>query len=266
MDVVFPAPPRCSRALWRDTISPQEHGSWSLAFEPLVLSLLVAPSAPGVLLAISLAAAFFVRRPLRIARGERRAERRVAAQWAVAGCGGVALVALAAAIALGGVGWLGWLAPMMVAGGIFAWFDLRGDGRAEVAEVTGAAVFALAPAAFAAVAGWTGSEAVALALIVLGRAVPSVLMVRAFLRGAKTGIRRDLPAVVTAGAALIMAWLLFARGLAPFLALAAMMVFAGRALALLVVVRPAWRARTVGMMEAILGLAFVAGLALTWRG
>ena len=60
--------------------------------------------------------------------------------------------------------------------------------------------------------------------------------------------------------------LLVAHDLAPFFAVVALVGFAVRAFALLVVVRPAWRARSVGMMEGILGLVFVGGLALTWGG
>lgn len=266
MDMVFPAPPPVSVSLWRDTIAPKEHGSWSLAFEPIVLSLLVAPSAPGALLAAALAAGFFARRPLRIARVEQRPDRRAAALWALAGCAATALIALVGTLAQSGVEWLLWLPPMALAGGFFMYFDLRGAGREAAAEVAGAAAFALAPAAVAALGGWSPLEAVALSLLVLGRSVPSVLCVRAFLRAAKSGIRRDGPALVAASVALAVAAGLVACSLAPFFAFGVMLGFAVRAFALLVVIRPGWRARSVGILEAILGLVFVAGLALAWRG
>ena len=266
MVMVFRAPPTIALSLWRDIISPKEHGSWSLAFEPIVLSLLVAPSAAGTLLAAALAAGFFARRPLRIARVEHRPERRAAAFWALSGCAGIALVAFGGALVQGGIAWLPWLLPLALAGGFFAYFDLRGAGRAAAAEVAGAAAFALAPAAVAALAGWTPLEIVALALVVLGRSVPSVLCVRAFLRAAKTGVRRDGAALVAASVALAVAAVLVAHALAPFFAVVVMVGFTVRAFALLVVIRPAWRARSVGMMEAILGLVFVAGVALAWGG
>ncbi len=265
MDIALPTTPRVSVSLWRDAIAPKEHGSWSLAFEPIALGLAVAPSWPGVWFGGALAAVFFARRPLRIAWRERRGQRRALAGRALAGCSAVAVTCLAGAMTLAGAGWLAWLLPMAIAGGIFAGCDLRGDGRVEVAEVAGSAAFALAPAAFAALAGWTPLAALALAAVMLGRAVPSVLCVRAYLRAAKTGVRRDAPALLAAGFAVAVMAVLVDRALAPFAAVAAMVVFAARALALLTVVRPAWHARSVGLLEAGLGLLFIFCVAGAWR-
>ena len=47
---------------WREAIKltlPNEHGSWSLALEPLALGLLVAPSAAGAALGLAAACGFF---------------------------------------------------------------------------------------------------------------------------------------------------------------------------------------------------------------
>src|SRR5687768_11024783 len=114
-------------SLWRDTICPKEHGSWSLAFEPIALGLLVAPSVPGAFFGLALAAGFFARRPLRMAVLERREPRRQAAYRALAICGSAALTAFAAVLLLRGVSWLTYLVPTLVAGAAFAWFDARGD-------------------------------------------------------------------------------------------------------------------------------------------
>lgn len=246
-------------------MAPKEHGSWSLAFEPLALALLVAPSLPGALFALSLAAGFFARRPLKAAFSERRPERRADSRRALAGCLALALLAFGAAIALGGTAWLRWLAPMVAAGGVFAYFDVRGAGREEAAEIAGSAAFALAPAAFAGLAGWTPLAAIGLAIVMLGRAVPSVLCVRAFLRAGKTGVRRDAPALAAALVALTAAAVLAFNGAVPFFAVVALTALAVRAFALLVVLRPTWRARSIGMLEAILGLLFVLSLAAAWN-
>ena len=53
-------------------------------------------------------------------------------------------------------------------------------------------------------------------------------------------------------------------GFAPWLGAGFAALFVVRSYALLVWLRPAWRARTLGMVETALGLAFVAGLAATW--
>ncbi|HEX2855345.1 MAG TPA: YwiC-like family protein [Opitutaceae bacterium] len=250
---------------WRDFLCPKEHGSWSLAFEPLALGLLVAPSSGGGCLALALAAGFFARRPLRMAVQHRvDASRRLTAAWTVAGCAGAALFAGAAAVRLGGTAWLIWLLPVAAAGAAFAWFDAHGAGREELAEVSGAAAFALTPATLAILAGWPPLSATALAVVMVGRSVPSVLCVRAFLRRAKTGRSGNGLALVTSSAALLATVFVVARGGAPLFAGVALAAFFLRALALLVVIRPAWRARTVGMLEAVLGVVFVLGLAAAW--
>ncbi len=260
------SPPAPSVSLWRDCIAPKEHGSWSLAFEPIALSLLVAPSVPGALLALALAGGFFARRPLRMAWSERRAERRLAARRACCICLSSAALAFAGVVALGGVEWTAWLAPVAIFGCVFAVYDTQGGGREEVAEVAGSAAFALTPAAFAILGGWGPASAAALALLMLARSVPSVLYVRAFLRAAKTGVRRDLPALLTSAVALGAAVFLYDRGIAPLFAVVAMIVFLLRAVAVLLAFRPKWRASRIGMIEAMLGVSFVAGLAATWRG
>src|SRR5208283_2159794 len=59
------APPAQPASRVRSVFLPREHGSWSLALEPLALGLFVAPSMAGVALALAAAAGFFARRPLR---------------------------------------------------------------------------------------------------------------------------------------------------------------------------------------------------------
>ena len=251
-------------SLWRDVICPKEHGSWSLAGEPIALALPVAPSAPGALLGLALVAGFFARRPLRAVAIERRPERRPAAWRAVGLCVGGAVAALGAAVVLVGANWLMWLVPAALAGAAFAWCDARGAGRAELAELAGATAFALTPIAIAVLGGWTPAAAVALSVVMVGRAAPSVATVRAFIRAAKTGARHDaFPLGASLGALLAATWLATA-GWAPRFAAVALGLFALRSFALLVLFRPAWRARTLGMFEAAAGVLFILGLAATW--
>lgn len=246
-------------------MAPKEHGSWSLAFEPLALSLLVAPSRAGAGLALALAAAFFARRPLRLLMLERRAERRSVALRALALCGAAGLAGLAAALAMGGSDWLAWLAPSAIAGAAFVYFDVRGEGRAELAELAGATAFAATPIAFAVLGGMNATSAVALGALMVGRAAPSVATVRAMLRAVKTGVRHDGLALTATAAALVLSVWLASRGFAPLTGAVAMGVFMVRALALLVFARPAWRGRTIGMLEATLGLLFIASVATAWN-
>ena len=115
---------------FRALVSPKEQGSWSFAFEPVLLGLLVAPSVPGLFLAGAVAHAFFVRRPLKLAftlpDGDDR--RRPALRWAailttftLIGFIGAAMFASRMA-----------LCPLLLCvpfGAIFLWFDLRNVAR-----------------------------------------------------------------------------------------------------------------------------------------
>jgi hypothetical protein len=161
---------------------PKEHGSWSLALEPLVLGLLVAPSAAGDGLAVAALAGFFLRRPLKSLLREpfnaQRKQMMICAFVLIV----IAMVGLLLAAGLGGTAKLWPLAPAAMAGIAFAWFDSRNEARAEAAELAGATAFGILPAAFGALAGWSTVESVALAMIMLARSVPTIMFVRTYNR------------------------------------------------------------------------------------
>lgn len=250
---------------WVSVVLPREHGSWSLALEPLAFGLIAAPSLAGASLALAVVAAFFARRPLRMLFGEVVSAGRAEARGPLAVLVVVAVLAFGVAVMLGGTAWLGWLLPVAGAGAVFLYFDLRAAGRESVAEVAGATAFALLPAALAGLAGWPPLSAVALALVMLGRAVPAVLTVRECLRAAKTGRRAPAAAVLTAAGAFMAGMALVRSGLAPTPAAWLLALLAARTTTLLVWPRPVWRARTLGMIEAVLGAFFVLALGAVWK-
>lgn len=256
-----------SSVSFRSLVLPKEHGSWSLAFEPVALGLLVAATPAGFALAATIVAGFFVRRPLKLAvtfpGGDPR--RRPALAWAL-GFGTVACVALT------GTAWLGsWSAlwPLLGCvpfGAIFLWFDLRNEMRAAEAELAGSAAFALAPAAFATLAGWNAPAALGLAALMLTRSIPTVLTVRCYLRLAKSLPAQPFDAIAAAVFALIAITILAQRGVVPIVGgwlatglLARTVVFVTR-------LRPAWTAKQVGLLEGFIGLVYLSGLALAWHG
>lgn len=216
-------------------------------------------------MAVAVVAAFFARRPLRLAFRAEDAEERALAVGSLVALGALATVALGATVWWGGLSWLGWLLPTAATGAVFLYFDLQAAGREGVAEVAGAGAFAWVPAAMAAAAGWEFAAGCALAAVMLGRAVPTVLAVRAYLRAAKTGQRQSGAALVTSVVALVVGVALVRSGLAPRVAAWLLALLALRTGALLVWPRPVWRARTLGMIETILGIAFVLGAGLAWR-
>jgi len=251
----------------KSLLLPKEHGSWSLAFEPVVLALLVAPSGAGGALAAAVAAGFFTRRPLKLAFTLPVADPRRAT------AGGLALVGavLAGAALLVGAILGGWreLWPLLLAapfGAAFLWFDLRNEMREAEAELAGSIAFALTPAAFAALAGWPPVPALALAGLTLARSVPTVLVVRTYLR-----INKGKPAGVFASlisntlALLLVAALGWAQ-LVPPAAVALGLVFWLRGCWLVTAFRPAWTARRVGLLEAVLGALQVGLLAVGYAG
>jgi hypothetical protein len=236
---------------------PKEHGSWSLALEPLALGLLVAPSWAGGALAGVVLAGFFARRPLKAALVPACSLRRVVARetlvmWSalvVAGLFEVAVLAPWTAL---------WpLLPVAGLGAVFLHCDAQGESRAAGAEVAGSAAFALVPAALATLAGWPPAGALALAGVALARSVPAVLTVRGYLRLRKDGTPAGGWAILSAGvAALLLAALGRFCGV-PWIAAGCGGLLLLRTFWLLGPWRPAWPARHVGMFEAVAGLLYV---------
>jgi hypothetical protein len=257
--------PQGLAASWRDLVKPKEHGSWSLAFEPLALALLVAPSRPGFLLGIAIIVAFFLRRPVKIACRETRPARRAAARRITLAGAVLAFACAAAAVLVGNIASTLWLIPSALGGVFFLAFDLRNAGREQTAEAVGAAAFAFLPAAFAVLAGWSAAEALALGAIMIGRAVPTVLTVRAALRNAKS-VEHHHCAPVLAGFIAVAAGFAFSRvSLVPSLVPWLLAVLAFRTCVLLLVRHRPLRASAIGMFEAVNGVAFVATVALAFR-
>ncbi len=261
---------------FRSLVMPREHGSWSLAFEPVALGLLVVPSGAGGWLALAVIAGFFTRRPLKLALTLPATDARRAAAWCW-----TLLFALTAAAALAASSSLGmWrntphssfvsLWPLLLAapfGAAFLWFDLRGEMREAEAELAGSTAFALVPATFATLAGWNAGPALALAVLMLARSMPTVLTVRTYVRSAKGKSASVWPALIAATAFCIVVFALAALHYLPLLACAFVALLAVRSALFLSPLAPAWSAKRIGMLEAVLGLTYLAGLAAAyaWR-
>lgn len=248
---------------WFTTVRPREHGSWSLALEPLVLGLAVAPSGAGLALGVATLGAFFARRPLRLCWEGDSPEAAPAAR-ALLVCSLVAAAALGFSVALHGTAWLLWLLPPAVLGAVFLFHDLRRHGRSATAEIVGAAAFAFLPAGLARLAGFPPAASLALAAVCLARNVPTVLYVRARVRAQKAAAVSPAPAVLAAGLAFLGLLALVRAGLAPTAAAVLTGLLFARAGWLLGPAGSRLTARTIGLIEAGLGVLFVAGVALAW--
>lgn len=255
------------RTSFRETfklVLPKEHGSWSLALEPLALGILVAPSAAGGSLAVAAAAGFLMRRPLKLllsGKPDARFSRALAVTTLLSL---LAVTGLVAALAMGGIKSLPLLAPAAIAGMGFVWFDSRNESRQEAAELCGVIAFGVLPAAFAEFAGWPLVESMALAAVMLVRSVSTVLLVRTFLRRRKGYAANPATALIAAALGFfLIAWLVFSL-LAPWPALAFALLLAAAPLWIFSGNRP-FTARQIGIAEMCFGLLMVLTLAATWK-
>lgn len=246
-------------------ILPKEHGSWSLALEPLALGLLAAPSASGGALAVAALAGFFLRRLLKLVVSAKSDSRRPLAFCCIMIFGLFALAGLLLVAKFGGAAKLWPLIPAALAGVAFAWFDSHNEARAEAAELAGAIAFGILPAAFGALAGWSVVESGALAAVMLARSAPTVLFVRTYLRRNKGRAATPVPALIAAGVGFFLtAWLVLSR-VAPWPAAAFAFLLVARTVWLLGGNHPRFAAKTIGMAEMTLGAAMVLAVATTWK-
>ncbi|MBS0663822.1 MAG: YwiC-like family protein [Verrucomicrobia bacterium] len=242
---------------------PKERGSWSLALEPVVLGLVAAPSMAGLPLAGAVLAGFLARRPLKLAATLPAVDpRRGPAKICAGLLAGLALLGVAGAAGLASPSAL-W--PLLLAvpfGAAFLWYDLRQAMREAEAELAGSIAFALVPATFATVAARPTAVALALAVLMLARSVPTVLAVRAFLRTRKGQAGTGWPAFGAAVIAWAVTLALASRSLVPGLAPVLVTLLLIRTYFLISPFAPAWSATRLGIVEAVAGAIYVVALGL----
>lgn len=257
-----PAP--AERAPLRSVAVPTEHGGWGLTAEPVVLGLAVAPSLAGVLLGLASVLAFLARTPLRVVlvdrhRGrdlERTALARRVLLIEVAAI--ASAVAIAALVAEDPFWW-----PLLVAAPLVAlelWFDMRSRSRRLVPELAGTFGICAVVAVIVLAGGESAALAVALWLVLAGRAATSIPHVRALIarlhgRPASSGLLVAADAAALAAAAL-------AAVVDAAVAVGALAV-AGVVVAQRLTGRTPAPAKVVGIRQTVLGLAVVVATAVS---
>ena len=244
---------------------PREHGSWSLALEPVAFGLMAAPSRAGIPLGMAAALAFLMRRPVKVLFPNRPDSRRSLAAVSVGFMGALMLAGMCLAVHWGNAYSLWPLIPAAVAGVLFLWADLHGEWREGFAEISGSIAFAILPAAFGLLAGWPAANALVLAAMMLARSVPTVLFVRTCLRRIK-GQTAPATLALTAGimVSALMIWLA-SCGLAPWFAAGFSVLLAARMLYFLQLKEWFPAVRTLGYVEMTLGVIMVAAVAWVWH-
>jgi len=254
---------------WKAVALPVEHGGWGLLIEPIVLGLVLAPSAAGVGIGGAAIAAFLARHPLRLVLMDRRkgaryprttlAERFVLLYAAVA----LALVALAVPLARAPF-WpalaLGVPPALLALAG-----DLRGGSRDALPEAAGGVALGASVSAIALAGGAAAGPAFGAWALLALRGVTAILYVRARLR-----LDRALPAGISLTlashvGAIAAAALLAAAGWGPWLAVLALALLLLRAAHGLSSRRPQLRPQALGFREMGWGLATLLLIAVGYR-
>jgi hypothetical protein len=254
------------RVRLRTVALPVEHGGWSLTLEPVALGLLVAPSPAGLFLAAATAGAFLARHPFKIVAADRRRGRRfprtAVAERFLLLYGGVALAsALAAAATANSYAFLLPLLAALPLASVQLAFDAAGRSRSLLPELLSSVGLAAVSASIALAGGWPLAASLGLWAVLAGRAVPSILYVRARLQRLHGQAPQALPTVVAHVAALAFVALLARAGVAPPVAAAVLLLLLLRAVVGLSAEGTKGSAKQVGIYEICYGAVTVAAVA-----
>jgi hypothetical protein len=248
---------------------PAEHGGWGLLVEPVLLGLVLAPSAAGVCLALAALAGFLARHPLRLwlldRRKRARYPRTALAERFFSAYALLALLLLAAAPTLERAPFWPALAVAVPIGLVPLGFDAAGRSREVLPETAGALALGASATAIALGGGAAAGLAWGAWALLALRAVTSVLYVRARIR-LDRGVAAGPRAVVSAHTvALAAATGLAFAGWAPWLAPAVFAVLLARAAWGLSSWRRPVRPKTLGFQELGYGILTLALLAVGYR-
>jgi hypothetical protein len=217
----------------RPVALPVEHGGWGLLFEPIVLGLLLAPSLAGLFLSVGAVGVFLSRHPFKLAIGDWRRGRRIprtalAERFAILYvC--LATIGLIIAIKTAGVAFV---LPLLLAAPftiVQLFYDSLGRSRSLIAELAGSISIGAVAAAIAIAGGWPRPLAFALWVILAARTVPTILYLRARLRLLHHKPASPRVVIVMHVLAILIVFGLALMGLAPFLAVAALVILLARA-------------------------------------
>jgi len=252
----------------RSIALPNEHGSWGILLEPLVVGIAVAPSLASPFVALLYIGAFLSRQPLKwyladLKAKRSRAQTAAARNFAFAYLS-IATVGFFGTVAFAGVGALLPLILTAPLGIITLWFDVSGKSRRVAPEMAGVVTLASSATVCGLAAGWSFAASVALSIVMILRLVPSMLYIRERLRLEKgkpkpnsfaVPIVLHLFAVATVA---VLAW----YSLSPWLPLAVFTFLLVRVITGSSDFRLKVRAKQLGMLEVFFGALVVLSVIL----
>lgn len=242
----------------RPILLPTEHGGWSFILEPILLGLIVAGTWAGLFLASAAFAIFLVRHPLKLAiKDTRRGKKYPRTTWAIRFAAIHGAVALIAGILALVVADHLFLQPLLLAiplALVQLYYDASNRGRDLTPELAGAVAVGAVAAMMALADGWQVDQSFALWGILVARIVGSIIYVRARLRLERGEQMDRLIPQITHSIGLVGVIGLFIAGLAPVLAIVALVILLARSLhGLSKWRRPAPQAKIIGIQEVIFG-------------
>lgn len=210
---------------------PVEHGGWGLTLEPLVAGMIVAPSLPGLAIAIAIVIAFLARQPLRIVMRSPRNPERARIAMAALGIEGALIAAMVSSALASGAGEA---LRLLVACSPLALFLLVRDQERRSRDLTAEIAAALFMSCGAIAIGLAGGEtivvSVTLGAMIAARSLGAILHVREQVRMMKGKAMSRSSSIVVHGAALAGVIILAGYGLVNVLAPAAFAVLLARAI------------------------------------
>ncbi|QPC84416.1 YwiC-like family protein [Phototrophicus methaneseepsis] len=244
----------------RSIALPSEHGAWGFLLEPLLMGMMLAPSAAGVWLCVTIFAIFLIHQPLKVAlKPSRKSGIRTRVAWRyVLVYTLIALIGFALTIRTDNQSGI-FLVPFLLAVPLMlvqAWYDAHGQSRALIAELCGSAALGAAVTALVLLAGWGIAPAFALWGLLLARTIPSIIYVRARLRRQRGQTIALSPTIGLHGLALLLVALLAGFSLLPWLSVPAIGILMGRAWYGLQNTQKV-RASRIGMAEMAYGLLVI---------
>jgi hypothetical protein len=243
----------------RSIALPTEHGGWGFTLEPILLGLLVAPSASGWEISAAALGIFLARRPVKIFSSDL-----VRRRWLPR-----STMALIFSIIFGGMAVAGVLGAFVTTQGPFlipviiaipfALVALRADAHSRnhalLAELSGAIAMSATVAVITVSSGWDLIPALGLWFVLAARDVAAIVLVRGQVRRSK-GKSADTTRIYIVQAGSIAAVAIAAAfGVVPWLSVVAVSLVGF--VALISLNRPPIPAKTIGWTQMALGLAVV---------
>ncbi len=238
---------------------PTEHGGWGFTVEPILLGLLVAPSASAWEISAAALGIFLARRPIKILSTDL-----VRKRWLPR-----STVALIFALIYGGIALAGAIGALFTADGPF-WIailvalpfalvalraDARSKNRALLAELSGSIAMGATVTAITIAGGWDLAPAFGLWLILAARDVASIALVRGQIRRLhnKPARARDIYIVQAASIGVIAVGAIV--GIIPWLGVVALGLVG--LIAVISLNRPPVQAKVIGWTQMGVGLGVV---------